>query len=167
MFWSPHDRTNQGHHTHECKIATELPPTHPGMENVGKPSARVDFFLEEREHYKKIQKYKLHQPCPLKAWTPLTWTKDMDNWNGGCGNLFWPDQREQADTKEVICKEVCACEGTFLPDVKGTTPAWIKKKNSWACLKRAPTTSSMALNMLEPNTLHKTFATSTQELTNT
>jgi hypothetical protein len=38
----------------------------------------------------------------------------------------------------VIWQEVRACDGTFLPDNEGT-PAWIKKKNGWAYLKRVPT----------------------------
>jgi hypothetical protein len=69
------------------------------MENVGK-SVRADFShdydTEERQHCKKMQKYKLHPLWPLKAQVPLTQEKDIEDRNGGFGNDFWPDQREQA-----------------------------------------------------------------------
>jgi hypothetical protein len=43
-----------------------------------------------------MQKYKLHPLWPLKAQVPLTQEEDMEDRNGGFGNDFWPDQREQA-----------------------------------------------------------------------
>lgn len=77
--------------TKETSIDEEFPePLY--RESAGKSSPRVDFNCnynaEEREHYKKIQKYRLHQPWPLKAGTQLTQTKDVDNWDGGFGNAF-------------------------------------------------------------------------------
>jgi hypothetical protein len=77
-------------------------------------------------------------PWPEKALSPLTQEKDIDDRDGGFGNSFWPNKREQEEIKAEIWQEVCACDGTFLSDNEGT-PAWIKKKNGWAYLKRVPT----------------------------
>jgi hypothetical protein len=111
------------------------------LENIGK-SARVgfdrDFDAEEREHYIKMQKYQPMPPWPEKALSPLTQEKDIDDRDGGFGNSFWPNKREQEEIEAVIWQEVRACDSTFLPDNEGT-PAWIKKKNGWAYLKRVPT----------------------------
>jgi hypothetical protein len=85
-----------------------------------------------------MQKYKPMPPWPEKALSPLTQKKDIDDHDGGFGNSFWPNKREQEEIEAVIWQEVRACDRTFLPDNEGT-PAWIKKKNGWAYLKRVPT----------------------------
>ena len=61
--------------------------------------------------------------------------------------LFGLTKGEQEEIEAVIWQEVRACDGTFLPDNEGT-PAWIKKKNGWAYLKRVPTHSKQnAINV--------------------
>jgi hypothetical protein len=120
-----------------------------------------DYDAEEREFYKKMLKYKPHPPWPLQALSPLTPEKDMDDRDGGFGNSFWPDRREQKEIEEIIWQEVRACDGTFLPDNEGT-PAWLKKKNGRAYLKRFPTSTSAEPNALTSPFMQKRATSSTQ-----
>jgi hypothetical protein len=44
----------------------------------------------------------------------------IDDCDGGFGNSFLPNKREQEEIEAVIWQEICACDGTFLLDKEGT-----------------------------------------------
>jgi hypothetical protein len=49
-----------------------------------------------------MQKYQPMPPLPEKALSPLTQEKDKDDRDGGFGNSFWPNKREQEEIEAVI-----------------------------------------------------------------